>query len=355
MKRLHKYWLLTKKGIALAVFILLFGASHTALAQRPTFSFQAQLSADSILIGDHVELTIQASLPDGYALQFPFFADTLITGIEVLGQPIIDTVPKKTGESEYIYRLKLTSFDAGYYRIPPFRLPFSIGDVKDTAQTSPIWFLVNTLPPDSTIATIYDIKLPMAEPLTFAEVAPWIGVSLLLAAIIALLVYYLVKRKRGEHVFFNAKPAEPPHIIALRGLAKIKEQKLWSTDNHKQYQSVLTDIIRNYIDGRFGVPAMEQTTHETIRSLKGIDSIDAKLLNDLQDTLSLADLVKFAKFTPNVADNEAGLSFGFRFVNETKVEEVDKEVVEETQPQESSSSQNISKALPVEPTKTSEK
>lgn len=354
MKRLHKYLLLTKKWIAIAVWILLVGASATTFAQRPTFSFQAQLSADSILIGDHVELTIQASLPDGYAVQFPYFSDTLITGIEILGRPTIDTLTKKTGDNEYTYRLKLTSFDAGYYRIPPFRLPFSIGEEKDTAQTLPIWFLVNTLPPDSTIATIYDIKLPMAEPVTFAEVAPWIGGSLLVFAIIALLVYYLIKMKKGEPVFFNSKPAEPPHIIALRELEKIKEQKLWSTENHKQYQSFLTDIIRNYIDGRFDVPAMEQTTHETIRSLKVMDAVDAKLLNDLQDTLSLADLVKFAKYTPNVAENEAGLNFGFRFVNNTKVEEVDKEVVEDT-PTNENTSENTTKALPVEPTNTKEK
>jgi len=337
------------------VFTLLVGLSCWSLAtnQQPTYSFQSTLSADSILIGDQVELTIKASLPKGYQVQFPFFADTIVTGIEVLGRPIIDTLNKRSGESEFTYRLKITSFEEGYYRIPQFKLPFTDGETVDTAQTSPIWFLVNTLPPDSTVATIFDIKLPYAEPLTFAEVAPWVGGGLLLAGLIALIVIYLIKRKKGETLFFPAKPADPPHVVALRELEKIKDQKLWNTDKHKHYHTVLTDVIRNYIEGRYSVPAMEQTTDETVRSLKRDGLLDPKLLEGLQETLSLADLVKFAKFTPDIRENEAGLEYGFRLVNETKIE-----VVDEESSQDASSEQieenDKPKALPVEPIKPNE-
>lgn len=337
------------------ILTLLIGLSSLSSAtnQQPAFSFQSKLSADSILIGDQVELTIKASLPKGYQVQFPFFADTIVTGIEVLGRPIIDTLNKRTGESEFTYRLKITSFDEGYYRIPQFKLPFTDGETIDTAQTSPIWFLVNTLPPDSTVATIFDIKLPYAEPLTFAEVAPWVGGGLLLAGLIALLVIYLIRRKKGEPLFFPAKPAVPPHVVALRELEKIKEQKLWNTDKHKHYHSVLTNVIRNYIEGRFSVLAMEQTTDETVRSLKGEGILEPKLLEGLQETLSLADLVKFAKFIPDISENEASLDYGFRLVNETKIEVVEEEVGEDA-----SSEQKVEdekpKALPVEPIKPNE-
>jgi hypothetical protein len=273
----------------------------------------------------------------------------------VLGLPIIDTLINKSGEKEYTYRLKLTSFDVGYYRVPPFRLPYSVGEVRDTAQTAPIWFLVNTLEPDSTVTTIHDIKMPLAEPITFAEIAPWVGGGLALALLITLLVYYIIKRKKGEPVFFNLKPAEPAYVIALRELGKIKDKKLWDTNNHKHYQSFLTDIIRNYIQGQFNISAMEQTTDETICSLKKGKYFGQKLLNDLEETLSLADLVKFAKFTPSVSENEAGLNFGFRFVNETKIEVVEDDNNDVSIPViESLERNDKSNALPVEPIKTIE-
>lgn len=323
---LHSIYM--KRRIIL-VALFLVQLSFFVDAQQPTHSFKSEISADSILIGDQVELSIKATVPENYEVEFPSFADTLITGIEVLGQPSIDTLPNKTGEIKYTYNLKLTSFDEGFYRIPKFKIPFTDGTSKDTAETSPIWFLVNTIPPDSTVATIYDIKGPIEEPLTFAEVAPWVGGGLLAVALIALLVLYLIKRKKGEPLFFPAKPAEPPHVVALRELNKMKEQKLWNTDKHKHFHSVLTQIIRDYIEGRYGVPAMEQTTDETIQDLKNYGEIDSRLLDDLQENLSLADLVKFAKFTPEVSENETSLKFGFRFVNDTKMEDNEDEEAEQ--------------------------
>lgn len=346
MIRFVKYTVPTALALTLCI---LQGLSVSA--QNPTYAFKSSVSADSILIGDQVELTIEASVPQSYKVQFPIFADTLVAGIEVLGQPRLDTITKKTGDKDFVYRMRITSFDEGYYRIPPFRLPFTDGVTQDTAQTSPIWFLVNTLPPDSTVATIYDIKHPLAEPYTFAEVAPWVGGGLLLAALIALLIYIVLKRRKGEPVFFNLKPAEPPHIVALRELEQIKSQKLWSTQDPKQFQSHLTDVVRTYIEGRFAVPAMEQTTFETIQNLQKAKLLEGRLLEKLQDILALADLTKFAKFTPDASENLASLEFGFAFVNETKIVE-EETAVRNDLPIDAIANEDT---LPVESTKTNDK
>ncbi|MDY0197490.1 MAG: hypothetical protein RBR68_06720 [Tenuifilaceae bacterium] len=304
-----------------------------SFAQKPIHSFQAQVSADSILVGDQVELTIKAQMPNGYSVQFPIFADTLVTGIEVLDNGIIDTVRVDKENLEYTYRLRITSFDEGYYRIPPFQLPFSNGVMSDTAKTSPIWFLVNAIPADTTVVDIYDIKLPISEPITFRELAPWIGGGLLLIAIIAFIIYYISRRKNNKPLFFPIKPVEPAHIVALRNLNLIKDQKQWNTDKHKHYHTTLTNIIRQYIESRFDIYAMEQTTDEIIRSFRNENIISKELLNELSDNLSLSDLVKFARYTPMVSENEAGLNFGYKFVNQTKIEElVEGEVDSEDKP-----------------------
>jgi hypothetical protein len=343
-----------KQSYHVLTLALLFLVSDAIYAQQPAYSFQTSLSADTILIGDQVEFQLKATLPMEYDVQFPFFADTIIAGIEVLGLPKIDTLVKRSGQKELTYHLLLTSFDEGYYRIPRILLPFSDGEKVDTALTSPIWLMVNTLPPDTTKAVIYDIKMPYSEPITFAELAPWIGLGLLVAAIVMLLVFYLIKRKKGEKIFFPTKRTEPPHIVALRQLEKLKEQKLWNTDNHKHYYTLLTDIIRYYIEGRFCVPAMEQTTYEIISSIRQGELIKTELIEKLQDTLSLADLVKFARFKPEISENETCLDFGFCFVNETKVEEVlDEEDDLSIDKQEENSNEDINEY--VEPIKSPEK
>ncbi len=321
----------TKQNLYFIIFLIvaILPIQHKVMAQNPTFMFKSNLSSDTILIGDRVELSIYASIPSNYKVEFPIFADTITTGIETLGTSSIDTISISDNNLELMYKLLVTSFDSGYFRIPSFKLPLSNNNSADTAYTSPLWLTVNTLPADTAQANIYDIKPPISQPITFAELAPWIGGFLLLAAIVWLLIVYLKRRKKNEPLFFPRKPIEPPHVIALRELEKIRDGKMWETSNHKLFHSVLTDIVRNYIEGRFSLPAMEQTTFEIINSFKKHGIIENKLLNELEDTLSFADLVKFAKMIPTADENKSNLDFGFKFVNETK------QVEENNKPEES--------------------
>ncbi len=302
------------------VFLLIsiLPIQHKLQAQSPKFMFKSNLSHDTILIGDRVELSVYASIPSEYSVQFPIFADTLTANIEVVGTHTIDTISKSDNLQELIYKLTLTSFDSGYFQIPGFILPLVNGSTIDTVTTSPVWLTVNTLPADTTQASIYDIKPPISQPVTFWEVAPWIGGTLVLAGLVWLLVTFLRRRKKNEPLFFPRKPVEPPHIVALRELEKVREAKMWETDNHKLYHSNLTDIIRSYIEGRFMLPAMEQTTFEIVGSFKVNDLVEGKLLDELENILSLADLVKFAKMSPTLDENKSSLDFAFKFVNQTK-------------------------------------
>lgn len=312
----------------LTIVIMVVG-SNTIVAQPYKNMPQAKVSADSILIGDQVELTIVAKLKNNQLIHFPFFTDSIVYGIEILGAPSIDTVKVGKDSIKLNYRQTITSFDEGFYRIPPFELILFQGEnnPSDTLYTRPIWFLVNTLPPDSTVATIYDIKGPLAEPVTFSEVAPWVGSGLLFIGLVVLVIYLVRRWRDNKPIFFAPKPKEPPHVVALRQLNEILEKQLWVTDNHKHYYSLLTDTIRQYIEGRFHVFAMEQTTHEIISELKTKDLLDKNLMEPLQELFELADLVKFARHTSLVSENEASLNFGFKFVNQTKEDE---EEIEDT-------------------------
>ena len=167
-----------------------------------------------------------------------------------------------------------------------------------------------------------DIKKPYGAPVTFKEIAPWILGILLLLSVIFLVVYALNRRKKNIPIFsLPSKPKLPPHVIALGELNKLKEEQLWQHDKVKDYYTRLTDIIRVYLEERFEVPAMEQTTHEILSEFKGKESqVSGKLYSGLQRTLEVSDLVKFAKYTPLADENHFVLVHAFTLVEETKLE-----------------------------------
>ena len=184
---------------------------------------------------------------------------------------------------------------------------------------------------------ITDIKLPFDVPLGFWEIAPYIFVALLLIAIAFFIWYYYKRRKKvAEPDPVRVKPQEPAHVWALRELDKLSAEKLWQKDKIKLFHSRLTDIVRTYIEFRFDIPAMENTTSETIEACSPRKEIPAEICSNLRAMLELADLVKFAKWNPLPDKNESSQQIAYDFILRTKlVQLLRKEDIE------ASSDQNI--------------
>ena len=66
----------------------------------------------------------------------------------------------------------------------------------------------------------------------------------------------------------------------------------------KEYYLQLSEILRNYLERRFQILAIESTTHEILRDLSGKE-IDRPLRDLLKEVLEAADLAKFAKWNPD--------------------------------------------------------
>ena len=214
----------------------------------------------------------------------------------------------------------ITSFDSGYYAIPPFKFIVN-GDSNKAIQTEPLLFSVNTIAVDTTIA-IKDIKPPLEVPFNWRELLPYIYAGLaglaVLAGIIYFIIYYLKKRKKKPMPEIII-PKIPPHVTAFERLEKLKEEKLWQAGKLKEYHSELSDIIRQYIEHRFFINAMEQVTDEIMYSFRTVDLSD-ELKAKLRNVLFLSDLVKFAKEQPLPNENESSWNNAHEFVSETKKE-----------------------------------
>ncbi|MBW6484391.1 MAG: hypothetical protein K0B10_15215 [Vicingaceae bacterium] len=303
----------------LYILILLFS---TTLLNAQGVRVSAKLDTNQLLIGEQTFLRISVDYAAESGITtiiFPTFYDTLNQHIEILSKSTIDTLIPDSTEPFLLQQkqeLLLTSFDSGYYVIPPFQFLIN----NDTVETEATLLEVYSLPVDTT-AAIFDVKQPIDEPFSFKdwlkENWKWIALGITIILLIIYLIKYLKNRKPTEQVK-EIVPDIPNYIIALERLEKLREQKLWQAGKVKMYHSEISEILREYIESRFQINAMEETTDEIMYALR-LQNIPNDVKEKLHQTLKLADLVKFAKEQPLANENDMSLIVSIEFINQTKI------------------------------------
>ena len=308
MKFLKTYSLLT---------VLIFSAG-VAFAQE--YKASAKISPHSILIGDQVDLSLSFSVPSGTEVIWPAIQDTILRNIQVINRTKIDSSWSADKKSlQLTQKLRLTCFDSGFYTLPP--ISFFYRHLPDTTirteQTETQILMVHTLAVDTTKA-IKPIKGPVRIGFSILEFLPWIIAGLLFIAIAGFLVFYYMKRKKGEPIFVLRPGVKyQPHEWALMELEKLRAKKLWQAGKIKEYHTDLTDILRKYFENRFHIMAMESTTDEILEDLETKTLIAMENREMLGKILSMADLVKFAKYLPLPEEHEQSMEYAVDFVSKT--------------------------------------
>lgn len=307
----------------LATALLALGAP--AFAQEvPTVT--ARVEPDSIGIGDRFDYVIDVEKDLVQVVEFPVF-EPKDGKIELVKDLPVDTLERDGRRLKLRKRYRLAAFEEGRYNLGRAQVLYADKNIVDTLSGGDSLRLeVTTFQIDSTSQSIYDIKGQKTLPFRFAEIAGYVkwavfALLVLLAAAYALR-RWLAARGKGFGDLFRPAPPLPPHVAAIRALEALHNQKLWQNNRHKQYYSGLTDILRTYIAGRWGVGAMEMTSDEIIAAMRGVELPD-KASMDLTAILRDADLVKFAKDTPGAEQNEADYLKAYYFVEETKLVEQD--------------------------------
>ena len=305
-------------------FITLFLAVSTFIVvNAQIIQVNARFDSTAILIGDQIKLHIEMERQKEVRAQFPAWIDAIPRNIEILEVYPVDSTQTADGRVRLKQEVLVTSFDSGRHVLQPIRFPFVADGITDTIATRPIFLDVYTMTIDSEL--IADIKPIYKLPLGWADVWRWllrIGLLLLIVALIGFAIYAFIRRRNNKPIFSAPKPAEPPHVTALRELDRLRGEKLWQNNRTKDYYTRLSDVVRTYIEGRFGVMAMEMTSDEILAGLQNTGFEDNNLVNRLRKLFSLADLVKFAKAQPFPDENETSMLDSYLFVNNTKIEVV---------------------------------
>lgn len=308
------------KKIEILVVIILIVIPVFVSAQKPEAI--SSIDSNNVLIGDQVKYNYKFTFPSKAVPSLPFIGDTLSKEIEVVSRTKMDTLTSADKKfTTFSQTLNIASFDSGAFVIPPMVFYYKMpGDTTNYfASTNPIMLYVNTVSVDTT-KEFKDIKLPLGEPLTWREILPWALLGLGILLIIGIAIYIFRKIKRKEPIInLPQKPKIPPYEKALTELEELRIQKLWQIGKTKEFHSELTDILRVYIEEQFNVEAMEMITYDVITSLKTAKLPDEEIKR-IEKILTLADMVKFAKFQPLPDEHDNSLKNGVSFVENTKTQ-----------------------------------
>ncbi|MCQ2142181.1 MAG: hypothetical protein MJY83_07530 [Bacteroidales bacterium] len=317
-----------KRYIFVIVAACLLASTASAQVNEVKGAFVEQLQKrDSILIADQLRYGFQLNdVEEGTKLFLPEIGDTLMREVDVIKGWQIDTVKthkKPVRKHDIRGSIVIAPWEEGEYHLPRLALRrVTAAGVVDTLVFDEQVMDVRTMPVDTATFVIKDVKAPVSYPVTFKEVLPYILGVLVVAALIAGIVALIIARRKKKEQEMHKEPA---YIVALRKLDKFRGDKFWAPEKQKTFYSGITDALREYIEARFDVDAMEMTTAEIFGALKGAKDITPDLYNETKDLFELADFVKFAKHTVPDEENAKALPSAVRFVTSTYQAEVEEE------------------------------
>lgn len=274
---------------------------------------------DSIGIGDRFLYTIEVERDLMQEVYFPDFKQS-VEHYEMIEDRPVDTLSREGRRLKLRKSYLMAAFQEGIHKVLPEVMYLDKNIIDTLRGEDTLRLMVTTFQIDSTSHTIFDIKPQRTLKFKFGEISGYVTWTII--AIIILVLLFLIAKRILAHYgksfsdIFKPAPPLPPHEIALRDLKKLHSERLWQEDKHKLYYSGLTDILRAYIAGQFGVGALEMTSDEIIEAMRGVE-IPQKQKMDLTELLRDADLVKFAKAMPEAEANEAAYTMALNFVEQT--------------------------------------
>ncbi|MDE6396152.1 MAG: cell wall anchor protein, partial [Muribaculaceae bacterium] len=132
----------------------------------------------------------------------------------------------------------------------------------------------------------------------------------------AAVAFYLIYKKTGK-IPFVPKKRIPPYVLAKRRLEELRKKRLAENGNLKAYYTDLTDILRQYLGGRFKIYALEMTSSQIIEAVEKNEET-RPFADSFRALFKVADFVKFAKQMATTDDNIRSFKTVSEFVEATR-------------------------------------
>jgi len=304
----------TTRRIAIAAFAALLAVS--AFGDPAEVTVRSSVDRSTITVGDPILYTLSISWDEGIEVTPPSLGVNL-GGFEI--QDYKAGEPRKEGgrqvlESSY----RITIYDTGEFVIPGVEIAYkTAGGEEKTIGSEPIEILVESVSPDMDggIADIKGQAEIKIDPLPYLLAATLV----LFLAVSAILIIMMIRRRRMRRLL-SAEPSfrPPAHELAMKRLNELRGRDLIGQGMIKQYYTELSEIIREYLENRYTLFALEQTTDEIVREAEALD-LSRELHGRLGELLRACDLVKFAKHRPPQDAHDVFFEDVRGFVDATKL------------------------------------
>ena len=289
-------------------------------------SVEAEIDSIQIFVGQQAHVTLTATAKENAKVEFPQFKPTqyVTPGVEVLDCKELE---KKEQDNGFVTRrvvYTMTSFDDTLYYLPPMEVKI---DGKPY-QSKSLALKVLTIEVDTLHAEqFFGPKDVQDNPFQWSDWSLPFWLCVLMLVLLAVGYYLYLRLRDNKPIISHIRIVKRllPHQKAMKEIEQIKADKMVTSENSKEYYTKLTDTLRKYIEERYGFSAMEMTSSEIIERLTSAQ--DQKALDELRQLFTTADLVKFAKYSTLINENDANLVNAIEFINQTKLENVP---VEET-------------------------
>lgn len=303
----------------MGMMVIIFLISHLSfLPLSAQVKVESSISSVEMLVGQQVQLTVTATADEDAQVEFPQVGQ-LPVGVEFLGAVEMPSEKVEGGQVRHQRGYVLTSFQDTLYYLPPLKVKVN-GQEYNTNQLA---LKVLTVDVDTTdYEKYYGPKDVQDNPFNW-ELDDWavpFWLSVLLLVLMAIGYYLYLRLRDNKPVIARIRIVKRllPHQKAMKAIEEIKADRMVTAEDPKEYYTRLTDALRKYIEERYGFSAMEMTSSEIIDRLMSKD--DPESLRELSQLFQTADLVKFAKYSTLINENDANLVSAIDFINKTKVE-----------------------------------
>jgi hypothetical protein len=289
------------------LFIVLIACTLLGFAQS---GVEVKIEPIEMMIGEQAQVTVTVQAPEGAKVEMPTFQprQQIVAGVEVIAT-------QRTDDRTLL--LTLTSFDGNLYYLPPFKVKVN----GKTVESKSLALKVVEVEVDTTkLDKFFGPKDVQDNPFQWSDWKLSFWLSILILVLWAVAYYLYLRLRDNKPIIARIKIVKRllPHQKAMKEIEQIKADKMVASEDQKEYYTKLTDTLRKYIEERYGFSAMEMTSSEIIARLTS--SGDQQSLDELRRLFMTADLVKFAKYSTMINENDANLVNAIDFINQTKQE-----------------------------------
>ena len=302
---------------------------------RAQVRVDVKLDSLQLFIGQQTDLTLSVTIDAKQKLVMPDIkkGQELIPDIEVVTVGNPDTAFLNDGKRLTVSQAyTITAWDSAFYYLPPMQVTVDGKKYDSKSLALKVYTVdIDTLHLDQFFPPGGIMELPFLW--EEWQMVMFGSLLLILMLVCVGVLYYHVKHGKPIVRFIRRKKKLPPHQVAMNEIERIKSERKWAEEDSKEYYTLLTDTLRNYIRDRYGFNAMEMTSSEIIERLIAENNEEA--LDELREIFRTADLVKFAKWSTLINENDANLVSAIEYVNQTKIEvdpnaKPEPEVIKET-------------------------